>query len=234
MPTDQPQQVTKRPEQRPPTSIHGRYRGPKRQAPNPVPAGVIDTSALPEPDALPLLFDQPAPLVLDIGFGKGELLAHMAQTYSHWNFIGCEIFYPGIDALCKQIEQRQLHNVKIVLIDARDLIANYLTDACLERVHLFFPDPWPKRRHQKRRLIQPDFCQLIHRRLKPLGSVHLATDSEALASWIPSCFKEPDLWQAASDPQTQALVEQNPSRFAQRGLRKGHSIHQFSFKKRQQ
>ena len=120
---------------------------------------------------------------MEIGFGAGEHLAALAEQNRHVSFIGCEPFINGVAALCAEIRERSLHNVRIFPDDARLLMAR-LKNASLARMYLLHPDPWPKARHHKRRFIQTETLDEIARLLVPGGTLHMATDHEALAEWL--------------------------------------------------
>ncbi|MEY2656796.1 MAG: tRNA ((7)-)-methyltransferase, partial [Pseudomonadota bacterium] len=116
------------------------------------------------------------PVVLEIGFGMGDATAHIAQVLSDTVFLGCEVHEPGVGALLKLIGERGLRNLRILQHDAVEVLEHMIPPASLDGVHIFFPDPWHKKRHHKRRLIQPPLVQLLCSRLKPGGYVHCATD----------------------------------------------------------
>ena len=121
-------------------------------------------------------FGRPAPLILEIGFGMGEATAHIARVRPGDNFLCCEVHEPGVGALLKRIGEQDLHNIRIVQHDAVEVLQHMLTPACLDGVHIFFPDPWHKKKHNKRRLVQPPFVAQLVDRLKPGGYIHCATD----------------------------------------------------------
>jgi tRNA (guanine-N7-)-methyltransferase len=124
-------------------------------------------SAFPHPDL---------PLILEIGFGMGEATAAFASSQKRFNLLGVEVHRPGVGKLLIDIEKRGLDNLRIVTVDAVTLVRDYLDDETLEGVHIFFPDPWPKKRHHKRRLIQPEFLKLLAHRVAPGGYLYLVTD----------------------------------------------------------
>lgn len=132
-----------------------------------------------QPQELAQQFVRPAPLVLEIGFGMGESLLTMAQREPAHNFIGVEVHPPGVGALLLGIEQRQLSNLKVFQDDVREVLNNCIADESLARIQVYFPDPWHKKRHHKRRLIQTDFLTQLAQKLQPGGLLHLATD------WVP-------------------------------------------------
>jgi tRNA (guanine-N7-)-methyltransferase len=130
---------------------------------------------------LAVAFGRSAPTILEIGFGMGETTTAIAQEHPEHNYLGVEVHTPGVGSLLKQIEEHHLTNLRIVQHDAVEVVERMLAPACLAGVHVFFPDPWPKKRHHKRRLIQPPFLRLLATRLAPGGYLHLATDWEEYA-----------------------------------------------------
>jgi tRNA (guanine-N7-)-methyltransferase len=140
--------------------------------------GVDPTSSLLDLDTL---FGRNAPRILEIGFGNGFCLATMAMQSPEKDFLGIEIYRPGVGQLLMQIEALDLTNLRLMRIDAVAVLEHHLPDAALDRVQIFFPDPWPKKRHHKRRLIQTAFTNLLARKIKPGGLLHLATDWEDYA-----------------------------------------------------
>ena len=115
------------------------------------------------------IFGRVAETILEIGFGMGDTLVEMAEQNPQKNFIGIEVFRPGIGSILQQIDARQLKNIRIIHHDAVEVLQNYIADNSLAGVQIFFPDPWPKRRHHKRRLIQEKFAKLIQQKLKSQG-----------------------------------------------------------------
>lgn len=163
-------------------------------------------------------------LVLEIGFGMGEGLYHYASHESHNHFLGIEVHQPGVGRLLNQIDEQQLDNIKVCMQDAKDVLEKVIADSSLDRVQIFFPDPWPKKKHHKRRIVQVSFIQLLMKKLKPQGVVHLATDwqeyYEHMLEVMDSCMLPAD--GSISEP----LIAARPkTRFEQRGIRLGHTIH---------
>ncbi len=130
-----------------------------------------------------ILNSQFSTLQLEIGFGNGEHLVHRAANNPNTYFIGCEVYIHGIGACLKEIDRQHLTNIGLFTEDARELL-DALPDACLNTIYVLFPDPRPKTRHHKRRLINQDTLQTFHRVLKPAGSLHLATDHPGYAQWM--------------------------------------------------
>jgi len=127
------------------------------------------------------IFANDAPVLLEIGFGMGQSLLAAAKAYPNKNFIGVETHKPGVGALLLGMQQNEIKNIRIFNIDVIDVLEKCIPDASLAGVQIFFPDPWPKRKHHPRRLIQPDFIKLVLNKLKPDSELHLATDWEDYA-----------------------------------------------------
>jgi tRNA (guanine-N7-)-methyltransferase len=127
------------------------------------------------------LFGNDRPVVLEIGFGNGDSLAAMAQAHPEWNYLGIEVHRPGVGRLLQTLDVQEITNVRVLERDAVEILRDALPAASLDRVQLFFPDPWPKKKHHKRRIVQPAFLDLLYRVLKPGGIFHAATDWEHYA-----------------------------------------------------
>jgi tRNA (guanine-N7-)-methyltransferase len=182
---------------------------------------------------LDALFGRSAPHVLEIGFGMGETTAAVAATQPGIDYLGIEVHTPGVGSLLKLIDERALANVRIVQHDAVEVLEHMIAPDALDGVHIFFPDPWPKKRHHKRRLIQPPLVALIASRLKPGGYIHAATDWEEYAQQILEVLSgEPTLRNAAQTfaprPAYRPLTK-----FEQRGLRLGHGVWDVIFDRRE-
>lgn len=167
---------------------------------------------------------QNSPKILEIGFGMGETTAKIAHTLADCDFLGVEVHMPGVGALLKLIEEEALTNIRIVQHDVVEVLQNMLTEASLDGVHIFFPDPWHKKRHHKRRLIQADFVKLLCTKLKVGGYLHVATDWQEYAEWVRDVLKaEPQLKNTAVEyaekPSYRPLTK-----FENRGLRLGHGV----------
>jgi tRNA (guanine-N7-)-methyltransferase len=183
--------------------------------------------AAPEAGASPTLalaaaFGRTAPTVLEIGFGNGDALVGMAAVSPEQNFLGVEVHAPGVGHCLLAIERLGLTNVRLLMQDAVEVLRDRLVDGGLTGVHLFFPDPWHKKRHHKRRLVQPDFVALLAARLAPGGYFHVATDWPDYAAHIQSVFAASDAFKPA-DPALTA-GDRPHTRFEARGERLGHPI----------
>jgi tRNA (guanine-N7-)-methyltransferase len=130
------------------------------------------------------IFEHPGSLILEIGFGMGDSLLEMAQKFPDTYFLGVEVYRLGIGALLNRIHQNRLKNVRVIVGDAVDILTQNIPDSCLDCVQIFFPDPWPKRKHHKRRLIQEGFIRLVQKKLKIKGLLHIRTDNGDYANSI--------------------------------------------------
>jgi tRNA (guanine-N7-)-methyltransferase len=177
------------------------------------------------------LFDRDAPVILEIGFGMGETTVAIAQAMPEKDFLAIDVHTPGIGSLLKQIAETGISNVRVMRHDAVEIVRDMLGPDTLDGIHIFFPDPWPKKRHHKRRLIQPEFVSLLASRLKPGGYLHLATDWEPYAHQMLEVLAgEPLLENSTAD--FAARPAYRPlTKFEQRGLRLGHGVWDLVFTK---
>jgi tRNA (guanine-N7-)-methyltransferase len=182
---------------------------------------------------LALIFGRSAPKFLEIGFGMGETTALIAQTHPQNDYLAVEVHTPGVGSLLKQVEELGLTNIRIIQHDGVEVLQHALRPECLDGVHIFFPDPWPKARHHKRRLIQGEFVALLCSHLKPGGYIHVATDWEDYAKQILKVLSgEPHLTNTAVGYAPRP--EYRPmTKFEQRGLRLGHRVWDVIFRKKQ-
>jgi len=169
--------------------------------------------------------------ILEIGFGMGGATAEIAANHPENDYLGIEVHTPGVGALLKQIGERKLTNLRIVQHDAVEVLQHMIADASLDGIHIYFPDPWHKSKHHKRRLIQPGFVALLTKKLKPGAYLHLATDWENYAQQMLEVLSgEEQLVNAASDyaprPAFRPLTK-----FEQRGLRLGHGVWDLVFRR---
>jgi len=174
------------------------------------------------------------PLVFEIGFGMGEATASIAQTLSNTNFICCEVHDPGVGALLKRIGENDIKNIRIIQHDAVEVLEHMIQHLCLDGIHIFFPDPWHKKKHNKRRLVQSEFIKSIVPKLKVGGYIHCATDWEAYAvQMLEVLSNEKTLSNTSTESSGYAIKpEYRPlTKFESRGLKLGHGVWDLVFKK---
>ena len=185
----------------------------------------------PTPIDLPAIFGREAPTVLEIGFGMGEATAHIAALLPETNFLCCDVHPPGVGALLKRIGDLGLTNIRIVQHDAVEVLDHMLPPESLAGVHIFFPDPWHKARHNKRRLVQPHFLASVLPRLRKGGYIHCATDWEPYAQQMLEVLSaEPGLANTA-EGFADKPVYRPLTKFENRGLRLGHGVWDVVFRK---
>jgi tRNA (guanine-N7-)-methyltransferase len=179
----------------------------------------------PAPLDLDRVFGRAAPRVLEIGFGNGDTLVELAGRFPGRDFIGAEVHPPGVGHCLLEVESRGLTNVRVIAHDAIEVLTHQLASASLDEVLLYFPDPWPKKRHHKRRIVQPAFVALVADRLKPGGRFKLATDWEPYAAWMQEVLDaSPAFVNAAPGGGCIDRPERGETRFERRGQRLGHRV----------
>jgi tRNA (guanine-N7-)-methyltransferase len=183
------------------------------------------------PADLAALFGRDAPTVLEIGFGMGEATAHIAALLPGTNFLCCEVHQPGVGALLKRIGEQGLENIRIIRHDAVEVVDRMIPHDALDGIHVFFPDPWHKTRHHKRRLLQPALVARLAARLRPGGYLHCATDWQPYAEQMLEVLgAEPLLRNTAADyaprPSYRPLTK-----FENRGIRLGHGVWDLVFRR---
>jgi tRNA (guanine-N7-)-methyltransferase len=172
-----------------------------------------------------------APIGIEIGFGMGQALAHWAELQPDWNLLGIEVYEPGIGSLLLQLEDRAISNVRVVEADARVLLEEFVAPASVAQINIFFPDPWPKKRHARRRIVQADTLALFASRLIPGGSLRIATDWAPYAEWILEyADAQPQLINVAGGYAPRA-AERPLTKFEQRGLLLGHEVWDFHYER---
>jgi tRNA (guanine-N7-)-methyltransferase len=179
-------------------------------------------------------FAQAAPVVLEIGFGNGDSLAQQAAAQPQTNYIGIEVHRPGVGHLLSLIAKHQLHNIRIYCADAVEVLDQCIADSSLQCVQIFFSDPWPKKRHHKRRLIQAPLVHLITAKLVPGGTLHLATDWENYAQHMLDVLNAcPDLENTSTNGSFVPRPDSRPlTKFESRGKRLGHGVWDLMFRKK--
>ena len=178
------------------------------------------------------LFGREGRVILEIGFGMGETTAAMARANPSWNFLGVEVYRPGVGALLGRIEKEAINNIRIIEQDVVEVLAEMIPNESLDAVHIYFPDPWPKKRHHKRRLIQPEFLAALSQKLTMGGVVHMASD------WPDYARQMLEVGEACKTLRNQAgkgfadRPEWRPlTKFEARGMRLGHPVADLLFEK---
>jgi tRNA (guanine-N7-)-methyltransferase len=189
-------------------------------------------------EAVPLdltaTFGRPAPVTLEIGFGNGDNLTALAAAHPERNYLGIEVHRPGVGRLLLGVQERQLTHVRVICHDAVEVLAHQIAAQTLDEVLILFPDPWPKKRHHKRRLVQAPFVELVSDRLRTGGVLRFASDWRPYADSVLEVLNaSPRLRNLSSDGGfVPRPTERNPTRFEQRGERLGHDVWDLAFERR--
>lgn len=180
-----------------------------------------------------LAFGRRAPLYMEIGFGNGESLLAMAARYPENNYIGIEVHKPGVGHLLKRLEQKNIRNVRLFCCDAIEVLEQSIADAELAGVCLFFPDPWHKKRHHKRRIVRAEFLDLLAKKLKPGGIFHAATDWEDYAEYMLAMFNRNNAYKNKNPAGgfSARPDDRIVTKFERRGLRLGHGVWDIIFER---
>ena len=177
---------------------------------------------------LETLFPSRQPIVMEIGYGMGEATWQIAKANPSTNYLGVEVHMPGVGKLMSRLNEYELTNVCLIERDVFEVFYYMLKDSSLDGVHLFFPDPWPKKRHFKRRIVNERFLNDVHSKLKPGGYLHIATDWVPYAEWITQVFSNTKLF-------TGGVIERPDwrplTRFEGQGISKDHAVNDFRFLK---
>ena len=174
------------------------------------------------------IFPQKERVILEIGSGMGEATAQIAGSSADTGYLAVEMHSAGLAALLLLIVEKQLTNIKMIREDATYLLANYIPDNSVDGIHLLFPDPWPKNRQHKRRIVQSEFIELIAKKLKPAAFIHIATDWQPYADWIKPRFDANPKFTGGIVPRPNWRVL---SKFEGQGLKKGHVVTDFRYEK---
>jgi tRNA (guanine-N7-)-methyltransferase len=184
-----------------------------------------------QPFEVERVFGNKQPVWLDIGFGNGESLLHAARHYPEVNLVGIEVHPPGVGHLLLEMEKNGLENIRLYQEDAVEVLEKAFADESLDAVHIFFPDPWHKKRHHKRRLIRPDFVALLEKKIRPGGRLHLATDWAPYAEAMHAVMEQFPAFKnqaaaAGEPPLSSARPPWRPvTKFERRGQKLGHKSH---------
>ena len=172
------------------------------------------------------IFPEKTKVIMEIGSGMGEATAQIAKANPEVGYVAVEMHSPGLAALLILVNQMELENIKLIREDATYLLANHIPDNSLDGIHLLFPDPWPKNRQHKRRMVQSEFIEMMGRKLKPGGFIHIATDWQPYADWIKVRFDKSGSFSGGvvDRPSWRVL-----SKFEGQGLRKGHQVTDFKY-----
>ena len=172
------------------------------------------------------IFPEKTKVIMEIGSGMGEATAQIAKANPEVGYVAVEMHSPGLAALLILINQMELENIKLIREDATYLLANHILDNSLDGINLLFPDPWPKNRQHKRRMVQSEFIEMVGRKLKPGGFIHIATDWQPYADWIKVRFDKSGSFSGGvvDRPSWRVL-----SKFEGQGLRKGHQVTDFKY-----
>lgn len=176
------------------------------------------------------IFDQTKPIVLEIGFGMGENLIHQAQNNPDKNFIGIDVHEPGLGTCCAQAMDLGLENIRLICHDAIEVLQG-AEDHSIENVFILFPDPWHKKKHNKRRLIQASFIHLLSQKMKAKGLLHIMTDWSEYADHIVATMEQSPVFQDVSTEETDFAENRVSSKFERRGLNKGHQVYAGVFRR---
>jgi tRNA (guanine-N7-)-methyltransferase len=170
-----------------------------------------------------------APLILEIGSGMGETTVAIAKAHPEVDFIAVEVHAPGVGSLLNAIEKEKLSNLRVIRHDALEVLEHMIADGTLAAIHLFFPDPWPKKRHHKRRLVQPAFAALAAKKLAPGGVLHAATDWPDYADQMEAVFRNERLL----EPARAGFTARPVTKFESRGRRLGHPVRDLAFRRKE-
>ena len=178
-------------------------------------------------------FGRSAPKILEIGFGMGESTATIAVAYPDLDYLAIEVHTPGVGSLLKQIEEKHLSNIRIIQHDAVEVLRDMLADHALDGAHIFFPDPWHKSRHNKRRLIQAPFVTLLVKKLKPGAYLHVATDWQDYAEQVLAVLSAEPLLENTAENYAPRPDYRPLTKFEQRGLKLGHGVWDLVFRRQE-
>jgi tRNA (guanine-N7-)-methyltransferase len=179
------------------------------------------------------LFGNDAPVSIEIGFGMGASLVEQAVCYPERNFIGIEVHRPGVGSLLVKMKEAGINNIRVISHDAVEVLSDMLADSSIELLQLFFPDPWHKRKHHKRRIVNPEFVQFLHRKIQTNGHFHMATDWQDYAKHMLKVMRAAEGWQncSASDDYIPKPENRPSTKFQKRGEGLGHGMWDLMFKR---
>ena len=180
------------------------------------------------------LFNNNHEVIIEIGFGNGESLLQQVMNQPQYNFIGIEVHGPGVGHLIHHANSEELHNIKVIRFDAVEVLKHQIADNSIKQVQLFFPDPWHKKRHHKRRIINPEFIRLIHQKLKTGGLFHMATDWQHYANQMLEQMDSAEGFNNTSGTGnfSTGTATRCETKFERRGLKLGHGVWDLIYEKR--
>jgi tRNA (guanine-N7-)-methyltransferase len=178
------------------------------------------------------LFGRAAPCVVEVGSGMGETTASIAAAHPQNDYIALEVHTPGVGSLLKHIAEKSLTNVRVIQHDAVEVMEHMIASEALSGVHVFFPDPWPKKRHHKRRLIQAEFARVIATRLRVAGYLHVATDWAEYAEHILQVLSAEPMLENTAAAYAPRPDYRPPTKFEERGVKLGHGVWDIVFRRR--
>lgn len=179
------------------------------------------------------IFGDDKPLHLEIGFGMGDALLEMARAHPENNYIGIEVYQPGVGHLLSLLEKYEVKNVRVSTADAMQVLSMHTPLSALDAVYVYFPDPWPKKRHQKRRMIQTPFLNVLAKALRPDGVLNLATDWEHYARQMLTLLEaHPDFDNLAGSGFSSRIPQRPLTKFEQRGIKLGHGVWDLRYQRR--
>jgi tRNA (guanine-N7-)-methyltransferase len=172
----------------------------------------------------PAVFGRKAPVVVEVGSGMGETTARIARENPGTDYLAVEVHAPGVGSLLRQLEEEGAGNVRVVRHDAVEVLRDMVPPGSLAGIHVFFPDPWPKKRHHKRRLVQEPFVRLAAERLAPGGYIHVATDWEEYAEYALNVLSHEKLLENTAENYAPRPATRPQTKFERRGLKLGHGV----------
>jgi tRNA (guanine-N7-)-methyltransferase len=187
------------------------------------------------PESCPIgfknVFRDDKPIVIDIGFGMGQEMINYASTHHEINILGIEVYKPAIGSVLREINTKELKNLRLVVGDALTVVKDFVPSNSIKEFHIYFPDPWPKKRHYKRRLIDNEFSKILIDKLNHGGFLRSATDNSDYAHQILSCFTSQKLLTNTANGFAERPIDRHCSKFEKKALQKNSSIYEICFKK---
>lgn len=177
------------------------------------------------------IFNNNHPVILDIGFGNGDALFEQAINNTEYNFLGIEVYLAGIGSLLRRVKEANLTNIMVMNHDAVEIVHNYIPKNSIAKLQLFFPDPWPKKKHNKRRIIQSDFLICVHQILSNSGVLHIATDCVDYADYIHKLVMTSSLYEVTTSFSNNINIYRPQTKFESKGISQGNIIWDLMYQK---